>query len=100
MRLHTSLTYEQVEAAIARAKKSGRVHPSIYPVDTNEPGAMTYRNMSQHGSRTHARAFEIQLESGHQSPIPETVNRYGRTQKTRRRSQNGAWAATWREWGW
>ena len=35
MRLHTSLTHQQVEAALERAKKAGRVDPNIYPVDTN-----------------------------------------------------------------
>lgn len=89
MRLHTSLTELQVVEALIRSQRKGHVAASV--------GFMvraTYR------SRSHAGAFEIQLGSDTYSPIPEPVNRYGRTQKTRRRSQNGSWAATWREWGW
>jgi hypothetical protein len=100
MRLHTSLTHQQVEAALERAKKAGRVDPNIYPVDTNSPDATSFCNMAEHGSKTHVRSFEIQLGSDIYTPIPEPVTRFGRTQKTRRRSQNGTWAATWREWGW
>ena len=100
MRLHTSLSYEQVEAALSRAKNNGKVDKSVQFVDTNAPGTQTYRNMAVHGSHTHARSFEVQLGAYEYTPIPEPVNRYGRTQKTRRRSQNGSWAATWREWGW
>ena len=37
MRLHTSLSYEQVEAALSRAKNNGKVDKSVQFVDTNAP---------------------------------------------------------------
>lgn len=89
MRLHTSLNERCVLSAFRLAQGRGHISQAVFPVVLRE-----------HRSRTHPRSFEIQLGSRDYSPIPEPVNRYGRTQKTRRRGQNGDWAATWREWGW
>lgn len=90
MKLHTSLSQDKVMAAFRLAQGSGHISQAVFPVVFEE-----------HRSHTHPRSFEIQLGSQDYSPIPEPVNRYGREQKTRRRSHNlSCWAATWREWGW
>lgn len=89
MRLHTQLAAHEIRAALDRAKKRGLVSNNVYLV-----------KFERHGSRTHPISFEVQLGSEVYCSIPEPVARYGNVQKTRRRSQNGKWAATWREWGW
>lgn len=106
MRLHTSLTYEQVEAALHRAKGKGHVATDVQFQDTQPEGAVSYRLMAEHGSHTHDRAFEIQLgvsKLDPYQPLPaDYVNQFGKRQKTRRSTNGGgnAWAATWHEWGW
>lgn len=66
MRIHTSLTYRQIREVVQAS------------------GAPVYTEvLTQHGSRTHDRAFEIMLSGSSTS-----------------RSQNGDYfAATWDEWG-
>jgi hypothetical protein len=106
MRLHTKLTYEQVEAALRRAKNKGHVATDVQFQGTQPDGAMSYRLIAEYGSRTHNGAFDVQLGVSKYDPyVPlpaDYVNQYGKRQKTRR-STNGkhyTWAATWHEWGW
>ena len=89
MRLHTRLTSDDIDWALQRAKLNGKI--------ANEVGFCPIVAMN---SQTHPRAYEISLSSPDYVPLPEPVNRYGKTQKTRRRARNGGWAATRREWGW
>jgi hypothetical protein len=95
MRLHTSLGIAEVSWALSRAKRKGRIAADVQ-----------FTRLDPHTSRTHERAFEVQLgvpKCLPYRPLPAgTVNQYGKPQKTRR-TTNGyanAYAATWGEWGW
>lgn len=94
MRLHTSLTAGEVVLALGNARKAGEVHPSVRA-----------DSLSLHGSRTHKRAFEVQLGSSSHEVLDGEANRYGLPQKTRRvrngkaRDGERKWSATYGEWG-
>lgn len=90
MRIHTTLSEEQLRESLARAKESGTVAPVIEPIV-----------LSEFGSHTHPHAFEVQLGSQEYDRLPEGyLNQYGKRQRTRRRNHpNTAWAATYQEWG-
>jgi hypothetical protein len=64
MRFHTSLTTRQVNAALSTAILTGNVAPDVYLVA-----------LSPHGSRTHTRAFEIQLGAVNRNSLPAGVHR-------------------------
>jgi len=78
MRLHTSLAYEQVEAALRRAKDKKRVAPGVQFADTNPPGSASLRNIRVVPSFSHPSAYEVQLGT---------------------EGDNTAYV-TWHEWGW
>lgn len=84
MRLHTNtLDMSDVHKALKTAKDNGTVAEHIH-----------FEAFSQHGSRSHARAFEIQL--GTYSKLPGDKRRYKNS------GQYGAsniYAATYDEWG-
>lgn len=107
MRLHTRLTYEQVEEALRRAKSKGHIAGDVEFQGTQPSGSVSYRLIGQFGSNTHDRAFEVQLGVDRNlpyTPLPaDYVNQFGKRQKTRRTSnshKNTTYAATWHEWGW
>jgi hypothetical protein len=94
MRLHTKLGGYQLSQALQRAKDKGRIGGSVvFAVD------------SVHGSRTHPRAFELQLGTWDNTLPAGTVDqrghklRYRRTRNINRDDAN-RYAATWHEWGW
>jgi hypothetical protein len=85
MKLHTNvLTEQDIRDALESEKASGRIAPYV-----------RFKVMDPKGSRSHMRAFEVQLES------VDCIARDGR-----RRGNDGAygamqemWAATYDEWG-
>ena len=95
MRFHTHLSEHHLHTALQRAKDKGRVAEDV-----------EFMVLEEKTSRTHPRAFEVQLgvrKNHPYRPLPENhVNQYGRRQKTRRTANGvGGWyAATWHEWGW
>jgi hypothetical protein len=105
MRLHTSLTYPQILAALNAAKQDGRIAEDVMLTCTH------------HRSSTHQRAFEIQLGAYDKHSLPAgTVDQHGRKMSVRRYKNGGnigatsdtgfghgdesVWAATYDEWGW
>lgn len=85
MKLHTnSLTAGDIRGSLTVAKVAGQVSRSV-----------TFNKLEEHGSRSHARAFEVQLG---------TETKYKGDGRRRQNSgTNGAqytYAATWDEWGW
>jgi len=106
MRLHTKLTYTDLLQALQRAKDAGRVTPDV-----------TFQGcgLSLHGSRTHPRAFEVQLGTHDKFSLPAGyTDQNGHRMRVRRYKNSGdggassewatggcpVWAATWHEWGW
>lgn len=104
MRLHTSLSYGQVHDALRQAKDAGQVTPDV-----------TFEVFTCHGSRTHPRAFEVQLGTSDKYSLPEGYrDQYGKLMRVRRYKNTGdrgassdwatggcaVWSATWHEWGW
>lgn len=96
MRLHTSLTDNEVMATLVRAKGAGHVTANI-----------GFAGWGRHGSRSHARAFEIQLGTWDKNSLPAGyTDQRGRTMNVRKYANSGharadaVYAATWREWGW
>jgi hypothetical protein len=95
MRLHTSLTADDIYAALKSAKDKGLITQDVQ-----------FDPIVAHDSYTHERAYEIQLGAETGGGLPEDyTNRYGKRQKSRR-VRNGSYsphyrfAATWHEWGW
>lgn len=102
MRLHTSLTWLEVHNALQRAKDAGKVTEDVQ-----------FLGYDRHNSRSHERAFEIQLGTYDKTSLPPgTKDQYGKNMKTRRYKNSGdsgaesgwfepaVYAATWHEWGW
>jgi hypothetical protein len=98
MKLHTTLTREQVYDALKQAKRDGLVAPNII-----------FAQMDYEKSRTHENGFNIQLGSytgDRGSLLPDATNMYGKPQKrrltrnTRDHDVHLRFAATWYEWGW
>lgn len=103
MILHTSLTERQARNALYRAQAAGLVTPDV--------GFAVFR---ARGSRTHARAIEVQLGTPDKWSLPEgTTDRHGKRMRVRRYKNSGTrgatsewntgmplYAATWHEWGW
>jgi hypothetical protein len=85
MKLHSNnITEQDIRDALKTEKESGRIAPTV-----------TFKVLDPKGSRSHVRAFEVQLHSW------DYVPRDGR-----RRGNDGAygamqeyWAATYDEWG-
>jgi hypothetical protein len=95
MRIHTDkLTADDMFDALNLAKQHGLI---MHGVAFDPIVAMN--------SKTHNRAYEIQLGAFEQVGLPANyVNRYGKRQKCRR-VRNAAnptlrFSATWHEWGW
>lgn len=102
MRLHTTLTSMQLNAALRDAKLAGHITQDV-----------TFTSFSIHNSRTHVRAFEVQLGTYCQDSLPAGyTDQNGHRMKVRRFKNSGdggatsgwyeptVWAATWHEWGW
>lgn len=101
MRLHTNLTYAQVYFALKQARDAGLIAPDVQFV-----------GMTDHKSRTHPHAFEIQLGTADKFSLPAGyTDQNGHKLKTRRFKsakyiapdgcyEPPVWAATWHEWGW
>lgn len=94
MKLHTSLTAAEVDAALTQAKARGLIAPDVdFTVFT--PGR----------SLTHPHGYEIQLGTHYQDSLPAGyTDQNGRKMRVRR-ARGGShgdarWAATWHEWGW
>lgn len=84
MRLHTNkLTWQDISKALQTAKQSGNVASHIH-----------FESQSEHGSRSHARAFEIQL--GTYSKLPGDKRRY---KNSGQYGASNVYAATYDEWG-
>jgi hypothetical protein len=95
MRLHTKLTSDDVYAALSRAKRTGRVSSTV-----------VFDPITAYNSKTHPRAYEIQLGT-FDSYLPfNTFDQHGRRMRTRRTrntrnyTDDQRFAATWHEWGW
>lgn len=102
MKIHTKLTDEEIAEALARCQ-----HNELITKDVR------FAEYSVHGSRSHARAVDVQLGTDTGGKLPEGyMSRYGSPQKTRRVRKGGAgrgasvnyattlkFAATWEEWG-
>ena len=95
MRLHTSLTADDLFDALNYAKQAGRITRDV-----------TFDPITAYRSQTHPRAYEIQLGASQGGSLPaDYTNQYGKRQKCRR-TRNGNYtgelrfAATWHEWGW
>lgn len=94
MRLHTSLTADDIHRALIRAKAAGHV--------TSDVG---FDPIVAHNSRSHPRAYEVQLGASNGGNLPaDYTNQYGKRQKTRcvRNAKDTTYrfSATWHEWGW
>ena len=94
MKLHTRLTADDIYFALANAKHKGRITQDVQ-----------FDPIEAAGSRSHLRAYEIQLGTATGSGLPEHyTNQYGKRQKCRRtrnsRNANLRFSATWHEWGW
>ena len=102
MKLHTSLSTTDVYQALSRAQKAGHVTPDI-----DFQGGLTVL-----GSRSHERAFEVQLGTHDKASLPAGyTDQNGRKMTARRYKNSGGsgtasgadcsvWSATWHEWGW
>jgi hypothetical protein len=103
MRLHTRLTINQLYDALLAAQDAGHVTKDVDFKPSPE----------MHGSRTHNRAFDVQLGTYSKDSLPAgTKDQHGKNMKVRRYRNAGdsgatsgwhepsVWAATWHEWGW
>ena len=105
MKLHSKLDYTEILDALAAAKKAGHVTPDVQCVVFDGP----------RGSRTHRRAFEIQLGTYDKDSLPEGYkdSRTGKNMRVRHYKNSGSsgahnewatggsiWSATYDEWGW
>jgi hypothetical protein len=103
MRLHTNLDYIDIAHALKSAKRAGQVAQDVTFQDGLVP----------HGSRTHLRAYEIQLGTFEKDSLPAGyTDQNGHKLNVRRFKNTGdsgassgwyspsVWAATWDEWGW
>jgi hypothetical protein len=95
MRLHTSLTADDLFDALNLAKQHGLITHDV-----------RFDPITAYNSQTHPRAYEIQLGASQGGGLPAGyTNQYGKRQKCRR-TRNGNYtrdlrfAATWHEWGW
>ena len=95
MRIHTDkLTADDMFDALNLVKQYGRITHDV-----------AFDPIVAYNSKTHNRAYEIQLGASNGGNLPEGyVNQYGKRQKTRR-TRNAAdptlrFSATWHEWGW
>lgn len=84
MRIHTDVigTWEMISDAFTAEKEAGRIAQSV-----------TFKVLRAVGSRSHAHAYEIQLEAY----APGEGRRYGNSGSYGRGRD---WAATYDEWGW
>jgi hypothetical protein len=87
MRLHTSMTGTAVETALQRAKDKGKISPDV-----------TFAVFgSGYGSRSHSRAFEIQLGTLDKTSGPKNSRHF---KNTGQEEASRIYAATYDEWGW
>jgi hypothetical protein len=94
MRLHTSLTWQQLIDALDRTKTAGRIAPDVQ-----------FASMTEYGSRAHSHSFEIRLGTDCKFSLPAGYTDQRGHRLTARRSAGhqefgGSYAATWHEWGW
>jgi hypothetical protein len=94
MKLHTKLTWPQVQAALQTAKDNGTVAPDVQFAVANPES-----------SKSHPHAYEIQLgtlRADQSTLLPGETNRRGKPQKRRLHRVTGSdaeynYAATWNE---
>lgn len=87
MRIHTSLTAGDLRAILKACRAS-----EIF-------GAVHFSTLDEHGSKTHARAFEVKL--GALLKVDGDGRRWGNSGGYGATSQtSGEYAATYDEWGW
>ena len=103
MRLHTNLDRIDLSYVMKQVKDQGLVTGDVMLM-SDEP----------HKSRTHPRAFELQLGTWDKNSLPAGYrDQYGHKMNVRRYKNSGdsgatnewnrgeaVWAATWHEWGW
>jgi hypothetical protein len=109
MRIHTSLTYSDMWAMLVAAKQAGKITQDI-----------DFTANSMYGSKSHLRAFEIQLGTYDKHSLPPgTKDPRGKAYRVRRFKNSGksgaysdggggpfgrcdesVYAATYDEWGW
>jgi hypothetical protein len=92
MRFHTSSLYApNFRKALSTAIDKGNVAPDVYLVA-----------LSPHGSRTHTRAFELQLGAVNRNSLPAGYTDQNGKHPKVRKYKNGTpvYAATWHEHGW
>lgn len=89
MKIHTSLNYPDMQAALNEAIAAGQVERGVY-----------FDKLDVKGSRTHPRGIDVHLAidtktagSKRRRPNPGTGGFGGFT-------EYDPWAATWDEWGW
>jgi hypothetical protein len=97
VKLHTSLDYMGVAFALKKAKDDGHVTDDVCFQGGLKPS----------GSRTHPRAFEVQLGTDDKTSLPGGyTDQRGNRMNVRRYKNSGScgagsvYAATWDEWGW
>lgn len=106
MRIHTSLTAKDIHTILKAQKNAGRIGDTV-----------DFAVFESHNSRTHDRAFEVQLASSTcESFIPAGLKEFATTQgapkvalsrASRRRARNNNvsahathnYAPSWHEWG-
>ena len=88
MRLHTDrLFMGDIYAALADERSAGRI-----------AGSVTFKIITQHESKSHKRAFEVQLESS--GKLPGDGRRAGNSGSYGAMGYESGYAATHDEWGW
>jgi hypothetical protein len=88
MRLHSNvITPQQILDALSAEQAMGRIAPSV-----------RFKVRTQHGSQSHARAYEIQLEATAQ--VKGDGRRAGNSGSYGAMDGSNGYAATYDEWGW
>jgi hypothetical protein len=88
MRLHSDkITYNDIMSALMAEQDAGRIARTV-----------RFKVLDDHGSKSHARAFEVQLEST--GRIPGDGRRVGNSGSYGAMGWDSGYAATHSEWGW
>lgn len=88
MRIHSNqLTEKQLWQALKTEQAAGRIAPSV-----------RFKTLTTHTSQSHARAFEVQLESTHL--VKGDGRRRGNSGSYGAMNDGCNYAATYDEWGW
>jgi len=88
MRIHSNhITANDVMVALVDEKRAGRIAPTV-----------RFKELAEHGSKSHARAIEVQLEST--SKVEGDGRRVGNSGSYGAMGWENGYAATYDEWGW